>query len=988
MHTRQPSTLTGTGAGSTAPSDPSFVICSEAIPPGGRLLNLYDSGGGVQRVRLADVDLGRPAHGYAAGDYANGTTVTVFPLDGKQVGVAGATSVHADYYLSTEGTVTTSPHGKKFIQKVGHSLSAGTMVLFAGQPQVVALTAGASGGVVVNTFAADPDPANLPDGFFFYHSGEEIFKGVAGGAIIDFSGGAGTVTSVAVTVPTGMEIASGSPITGAGTIAIVFSTGYSIPLTADTAKGVTAHGWGNHASAGYLTSSAIDSLAELNAIVGVTLIESTNPALTDARTPLSHSHGNIANGGTIGTTANLPVITGASGILQAGAFGTGATDFCVGNDARLSDSRTPLSHAHGNIANGGTVGTTANLPLITGTAGIVQVGAFGTGATDFCVGNDARLSDARTPLSHAHGNIANGGTIGSTANLPIITGTAGILQAGAFGTGATDFCVGNDARLSDARTPTSHAHGNIANGGTIGTTANLPIITGTAGILQVGAFGTGSTDFCVGNDARLSDARAPTSHTHTASEVTDFSTAADARISAAVGVSVQAYDADLTTWASLTPSANAQSLVTAANYAAMRALLDLEAGTDFYSIAAADAAFQPLDAQLTSLAGLSFAGNSLKAVRLNAGETAFEFFTLSGGGDAQTANPLSQFAATTSAQLRGVLSDELGTGAALFDGAALATGLTFPLAGMKVVQTGGTYVVTQQFTTTGAADHTITWTVPSGASSAYTLPASGTLVADGNTLSTGFVFPNTGMKLRDVAGDHNVTVYIEDDHTSSAHTLGYHLHDGSRRFDLSGDLVIGSNMTFSGVGGGNVNVIIPTSGTLLNNSNNLSDVSNAATAFANIKQAATTSATGVVELATDGENAADKVVQGNDGRVNDSVLTVRMRTTDGATALTAGQIFYCYIPFDCTLSTTADIVSPTSGSAVFDIWEDTYANWPPVVGDSKVSSGKPTLSSATKSQTTVTWVSSSLTKGKYLAVKLDSVTTCYELILSIPVTKT
>jgi hypothetical protein len=43
----------------------------------------------------------------------------------------------------------------------------------------------------------------------------------------------------------------------------------------------------------------------------------------------------------------------------------------------------------------------------------------------------------------------------------------------------------------------------------------------------------------------------------------------------------QAADADLTTWAGVTPSANGQSLVSAANYAAMRGLLDLEAGTDF-----------------------------------------------------------------------------------------------------------------------------------------------------------------------------------------------------------------------------------------------------------------------------------------------------------------------------------------------------------------------------------------------------------------------
>ena len=82
-----------------------------------------------------------------------------------------------------------------------------------------------------------------------------------------------------------------------------------------------------------------------------------------------------------------------------------------------------------------------------------------------------------------------------------------------------------------------------------------------------------------------------------------------------IGTNVQAYDADLTTWAGLTPSANAQSLVTAANYAAMRALLDLEAGTDFYSISAADAAIsayaQPLDGELTAIAGLVSAADRL-----------------------------------------------------------------------------------------------------------------------------------------------------------------------------------------------------------------------------------------------------------------------------------------------------------------------------------------------------------------------------------------
>lgn len=93
----------------------------------------------------------------------------------------------------------------------------------------------------------------------------------------------------------------------------------------------------------------------------------------------------------------------------------------------------------------------------------------------------------------------------------------------------------------------------------------------------------------------------------------------------------------LGTWAGLTPSANGQSLVTAANYAAMRGLLDLEAGTDFYSIAAANAAFQPLDSDLTSWAGVTRA-------------TGFDTFA----------------ATPSSANLAALVTGETGSGALVF----------------------------------------------------------------------------------------------------------------------------------------------------------------------------------------------------------------------------------------------------------------------------------------------------------------------------------
>ena len=55
-----------------------------------------------------------------------------------------------------------------------------------------------------------------------------------------------------------------------------------------------------------------------------------------------------------------------------------------------------------------------------------------------------------------------------------------------------------------------------------------------------------------------------------------------------------------------------------------------------------------------------------KYVKVNAGEDALEFGTPVGGGDALTTDPLSQFAATTSAELAGVISDETGTGVLVF----------------------------------------------------------------------------------------------------------------------------------------------------------------------------------------------------------------------------------------------------------------------------------------------------------------------------------
>jgi hypothetical protein len=81
-----------------------------------------------------------------------------------------------------------------------------------------------------------------------------------------------------------------------------------------------------------------------------------------------------------------------------------------------------------------------------------------------------------------------------------------------------------------------------------------------------------------------------------------------------IGVSVQAYSANLDEYAGVNPSANTLTLLGSADFAAWRASLDLEAGTDFYSVAGADAAFAAIGRQIISGSGLT-GGGTLAADR-------------------------------------------------------------------------------------------------------------------------------------------------------------------------------------------------------------------------------------------------------------------------------------------------------------------------------------------------------------------------------------
>jgi len=94
------------------------------------------------------------------------------------------------------------------------------------------------------------------------------------------------------------------------------------------------------------------------------------------------------------------------------------------------------------------------------------------------------------------------------------------------------------------------------------------------------------------------------------------------------------------------------------------------------------------------------------------------------------------------------------------------------------------------------------------------------------------------------------------------------------------------------------------------------------------------------------------------------------------------------IPFNCTI-TEWTLLADLSGSAVVDIWEDTYANYPPTVADTITGSAKPTISASDKGRSsTLTGWSPNIDAGNTLRFNVDSVTSITRLTLSLKVKRT
>ena len=154
----------------------------------------------------------------------------------------------------------------------------------------------------------DNDGDALLTGALYFNSTSDemkVYNGSSWDVVAGGGGGSGTVTSVGMTVPTGLSV-SGSPITSNGSLAVTYTAGYAIPTTAKQTQWDTAYGWGDHASAGYLTG--FTETNDLTAAVTWTNVPNANitqASVTQHQSALSITESQISDLGAYLTTVAL-----------------------------------------------------------------------------------------------------------------------------------------------------------------------------------------------------------------------------------------------------------------------------------------------------------------------------------------------------------------------------------------------------------------------------------------------------------------------------------------------------------------------------------------------------------------------------------------------------------------------------------------------------------------------------------------------------------
>ena len=302
----------------------------------------------------------------------------------------------------------------------------------------------------------------------------------------------GTVTSVAMTVPTGLSVA-GSPITSAGTLAVSYASGYSIPTTAKQTQWDTAYAERQQWDGGATNLVAATGRTSLGATtVGGNFFTLPNPsAITFVRINADNTVSTLdaatfrtaigagTGSGTVtsvsGTAGNItstggatPVIDLASGIVTPGAYGSSSLIPVVTVDTygRVT-TITTAANPQGTVTSVSGTGTVSGLTL-TGT--VTSSGSLTLGGTLAVTPSDFASQAANTFLAAPNGSAGtptfraivaadvptlNQNTTGTASN---VTGTVAIANGGTGQTTAVN--------AFDALSPTTTKGDLIVSNGT------------------------------------------------------------------------------------------------------------------------------------------------------------------------------------------------------------------------------------------------------------------------------------------------------------------------------------------------------------------------------------------------------------------------------------------------------------------------------------------------------------------------------------------
>lgn len=123
----------------------------------------------------------------------------------------------------------------------------------------------------------------------------------------------------------------------------------------------------------------------------------------------------------------------------------------------------------------------------------------------------------------------------------------------------------------------------------------------------------------------------------------------------------------------------------------------------------------------------------------------------------------------------------------------------------------------------------------------------------------------------------------------------------------------------------------------------------------------------------------------NTWELNNFTTAIIFEKDNNGNVLSTGILGDCQVPFACTITGATMLVDQT-GSAVVDVWKDTYANYPPTDADSITASAPPTISAGTKTtDTTLTGWTTSISAGDTLRFNLDSVSAVTRVTVIIQV---